>query len=422
MLAAAALSAAVALSPFARAADAPAKPARPNAADIAKITAALPEKAQAMPKSPRKVLIYTKATGFVHSSIPFGAKTFELMGEKTGAYTAVDTDDAEAFMPDNLKQYDAILLMSTTGSLFVPKGAKEELMFKPGAGELPADVAHAKVLRDSLINFVKSGKGLMGIHAATDSSYQWTEFGEMIGGQFNGHPWGKISIRNEDPTNPVNAAFDGKGFEFSDEIYTFKKTYSRERQHILLSIDLAASKIESGINRPEDQDYAVSWLNHVGQGRVFYSLLGHREDTYSSPAVLKHFLAGLQYALGDLEANDKPSGPLSPERLAENLAAAKYASVDVLKNDKAYKDQKAKEETFSGTLEAIANAGGPTTLQRAAFYKLGDKTIYTGGKKNAALDAMVGKKVDIKGKAVSMELEGKQVNEIWPASVKPAKN
>src|SRR6185369_4519112 len=115
----------------------------------------------------------------------------------------------EVFMPDSLKQYDAVLLMSTTGPLFVPevKGEnlrkREELMYKTDA-KLPDDLVHVKVLRDSLMSFVKGGKGLIGIHAATDSSYAWKEFGEMIGGRFNGHPWGKISIRNEDPTNPVN--------------------------------------------------------------------------------------------------------------------------------------------------------------------------------------------------------------------------
>jgi len=393
---------------------------RPNAKDLEKINAALPESAPAKPKQPRKVLIYTKATGFVHSSIPVGAKTFELMGNKTGAFFTVISDDPDSFMPDNLKNFDAVLMMSTTGSLFVPKGAKEDLLYKKDA-PLPDDLAHTKVLRDSLISFVKGGKGIMGIHAATDSSYQWKDYGIMMGGYFNGHPWGHIVMRIEDPTNPVNAAFGGNPFEFNDEIYTFKEVYSRERQHILTSIDIAASKIDRGFNRPADHDYAVSWLNKYGDGRVFYCSLGHNEATYMNPIVLKHYLAGLQFALGDLEADAKPSGPLSEERLAENKAPTLYAWQD-LGTDKTYQDKKdVKEQTFTGELEAIPNTGAPGIIQRTSFYKLGDKTVFTGGKKKPALDALVGKKVDIRGKAVDMELEGQQLHEIWPASVRPAK-
>ena len=99
------------------------KPQRPTPQDIEKITAALPDKAPATPKQPRKLLIYTKATGFVHSSIPVGAKAFELMGQKTGAFTTVISDDPESFDPANLKQFDAVLMMSTTGSLFMTNDA-----------------------------------------------------------------------------------------------------------------------------------------------------------------------------------------------------------------------------------------------------------------------------------------------------------
>lgn len=393
---------------------------RPNAKDLEKINAAMPDTAPAKPKQPRKVLIFTKATGFVHSSIPVAAKTFELMGEKTGAYTTVISDDPDSFMPDNLKQFDAVLMASTTGSLFVPKGAKEDLLYKKDA-KLPDDIAHTKMLRDSLIAFVKGGKGIMGIHAATDSSYQWKDYGTMMGGYFNGHPWGHIVMRIEDPNNPVNAAFGGKRFEISDEIYTFKEVYSRERQHILTSIDLAASKIDRGFNRPMDHDYAVSWLNKYGEGRVFYCSLGHAEATYWNPVVLKHYLAGLQFVLGDLEADASPSGPLSPERLEENKAATKYAWQDI-GTDKAYRDNKdVKEKSYIGVLEAVPNPGLPGILQRASFYKLNDLMVFTGGKKNGTLDGLVGKKVEIKGKAVDMELEGKKVHELWPASVRPAK-
>ena len=398
------------------------KPKRPTADDVAKIEAAIPDKAPAAPKKARKVLVFTKATGFVHSSIPVAAKTLELMGKKTGAFEVTVTDDPEAFSPENLKQYDGIVMASTTGSLFAPKSGKEELMFDPKAAELPADVKHSKELRDSLIAFVKGGRRIMGIHAATDSSYKWKDYGVMMGGYFNGHPWGKITLTLDDPTNPVNAAFasEGKPFTISDEIYTFKETYDRSRLHVLASIDIEASGINGGFNRPQDHDYGVSWLHKYGDGRVFYTLLGHREETYFNPVAVRHMLAGLQYALGDLEADDKPSGPLPAERLAKNMAWAAKAFVKVSADEKWYKESKEKEQTFTGTLEAVPGAGGPSIVMRASYYKLGDRTVFTGGKKVKALDDLVGKKVEIKGKANDMNLEGQNLKEIWPGQVRVA--
>ena len=147
----------------------------------------------------------------------------------------------------------------------------------------------------------------------------------MIGGYFNGHPWGNINIKVDDAASPVNAVFDGKNFDFADEIYTYRTlpSHSREKMHVLLSVDLegsskmakpsikkdAAGKF-SGENRA-DHDYAVAWIKKFGNGRVFYTLLGHRDETYQNPMALKFFLAGAQYALGDLKADDSPSGKLA---------------------------------------------------------------------------------------------------------------
>jgi type 1 glutamine amidotransferase len=395
---------------------------RPNADDLKKIEAALPTEASAKPKKGRKLLIFTKATGFVHSSIPVGAKAFELMGQKTGAWSAVVSDDPESFAPEKLKDVDAVLFMSTTGELFV-KDNKHAQLLRDASKPLPAEAQRAKELRDSLLAFVRGGGGIMGVHAATDSSYQWKEYGEMMGGYFNGHPWGKITLHIDDPSNPVNAAFGEKPFTIEDEIYTFKTPYSRERLHILASIDLEASKLDAGFNRPADHDYAVSWLNRYGQGRVFYCSLGHQEKTYWNPAVLKHYLAGMQFCMGDLEANAEPSGPLPAERLAANNKVAAKAWREVSRNEKAYRDMKeVKEQTFTGVLEALAVDEGPSTLQRSHSYKLGEKTIFTSGKKHPALDELVGKKVEVRGKAVKMELEGQKLDELWVGQVRAAKD
>lgn len=260
------------------------------------------------PEKPRKMLIYTQAQGFVHSSIPVGAKAVESMGQKTGAFEVIKvSDDPSVFDGGNLKNFDALLLMSTTGEFLIPKN----IAGRP-ADEQAAIRKNEPERRQALMDYVNNGGGIVGIHAATDAYYKWAEYGELIGGYFNGHPFGKINIRVDDPKSPINAQFNGQNFEFTDEIYTYKPPYSREKLHVLLSIDLEKSGIKDDDkrhNRP-DRDYAVAWIKEHGKGRVFYTLLGHREETFMNPVSMQFFLAGIQYALGDLKADATPSAKL----------------------------------------------------------------------------------------------------------------
>ncbi len=309
-------------------------------ADVAlRIEKALPDAAIIKPEKARKVLVYTRASGFVHSSIPVGAKAFEMLGDKTGAFKVTKITEDPAVFDTDLNEYDAIVLMSCTGDFLHPSGPrmpkKEDLAKKSDDEKKKLEEAvkafqetektskeAEPARRKALLNFVASGKGLIGIHAATDAYYDhWTEYGEMIGGYFNGHPWHNISIKIDDSASPLTSVFEGKNFDFSDEIYTYKTlpNHSREKLHILLSVDLeASSKLAkpdikksadekfSGENRA-DHDYAVAWIKKHGNGRVFYTLLGHNEATYQNPTTMKFFLAGAQYALGDLKAEDAPS-------------------------------------------------------------------------------------------------------------------
>ena len=164
-------------------------------------------------------------------------------------------------------------------------------------------------LRKSFMDWVKAGGAVMGIHAATDCSYKWKEFGEMMGGYFAGHPWHMpVPIKNDDPKNPINAVFEGKGFTVTDEIYQFNRgVYSREKQRVILSLDMSQLKKKGG---RKDNDYAISWVKSHGKGRVFYCSLGHRDEIFWNPLVLKHYLAGLQWAMGDLKDVDITPNPL----------------------------------------------------------------------------------------------------------------
>jgi hypothetical protein len=269
--------------------------------------AALPDKPCATPQSLRHVLVLGRALGWVHTSIPLAAKMVEYLGDKTGAWTTTITYDAAAITPENLKQYDAIFLSSTTGEFLNDANGK----------------AATDLRRQALLDFVKGGKGLAGIHAATDSYHAnnpaptgtWPEFNEMIGGFFKFH-WTYptlIPVKVDDPNSPLTAMFPPRGFEVVDETYTFAQdSFSRKRVHVLTSINYAKMSAEDKAKEPAatrrtDGDYALSYIQRVGNGRVFYESHGHDEKVYALRPFVAHMLAGIQYALGDLKADDSPS-------------------------------------------------------------------------------------------------------------------
>jgi hypothetical protein len=271
------------------------------------ISAALPKQAYARPASPRKLLIFTLTRGFRHSSIPVGVQALTQLGQQVGAYEAVASEDIAQFEPEALRGFDAVCFLSTTGELFTPPDADK----LPSEARAAADERAAR-LRKSFLSFVESGKGFVGIHAATDTFYQWPGYGQLIGGYFDGHPWHEsVVIKLDDPAHPLNVMFDGRPLVIVDEIYEHRDPYSRQRQRVLLSLDTDRTDMKKeGIKR-QDGDFGVTWIRTQGVGRVFYCSLGHREDVFCNPSVLRHYLAGIQYALGDLPADATPV-PLKP--------------------------------------------------------------------------------------------------------------
>jgi type 1 glutamine amidotransferase len=269
---------------------------------VEKVTKALPEKPPAAPKAKRKILIYSKTGGFRHGSIAIGAKAITLMGDQTGAYTAHHTEDESFFEPEKLKTFDAVFMLNTTGDCLLPAFDKKDKEAEKAAREREA------LLKKSLVDFVESGKGLIGVHSATDTYGGWKEYNQMMGGTFAGHPWNQnVPIKNLEPTNPVNAAFGGKGIEVADEIYQFRAdTALPTDRKFLLVLDSDNFKDITKGNR-KDGLYPVSWISTYGKGRTFYCSLGHREEIFWNPTILKHYLAGIQYALGDLEADAAPT-------------------------------------------------------------------------------------------------------------------
>ncbi len=268
---------------------------------IEKINAALPKSAPAKAKKARKVLIFSKTNGFRHGSIAVGAKSLAMLGEKTGAYTAVHSEDDSMFEADKLKEFDAVIMLNTTGELFRPRRLPKDAEGKKAALE------REERLKKNLVDFVKSGKGLAGTHSGTDTYKNWKDYNDMMGGAFAGHPWHKlVPIKNLEPGHVVNKCFDGKGFEVTDEIYQFRlNTALPTDRRMLLSLD--GSKMNLKRNDGRKEFYPISWVSTYGKGRTFYCSLGHRNEIYYNPLVLQHYLAGFQYALGDLPADGSPT-------------------------------------------------------------------------------------------------------------------
>jgi uncharacterized protein len=309
----------------------------PWAWDVVAMEDAAPTKAYATPKQPRKILVLCKAAGFVHSSIPLAAATVKELGDKTGAWSTTITYDPADINAGNLAQYDLVFLDSTTGQ-FLDDPNNEEMTTER---------------RQALLNFVRDGKGLAGVHAAIDSYHTspsmgrgrgamgaasapptpaemqaaraaaesfvptgtWPAFNTMIGGYFKWHwPYPQvITVKIDDTKSPLTQMFHGQEFVIHDETYTMAQdSYSLKNVHELTSIDYSkmsdADKAkEPAGSRRTDGDYGLSWIRREGKGRVFVEVLGHDEHVYEMPVMLEHILAGTQYALGDLPANDAPT-------------------------------------------------------------------------------------------------------------------
>jgi type 1 glutamine amidotransferase len=261
--------------------------------EVRRLSEAAPRRPTATPRTPRRLLVFWFVGGYYHEAIPLCSKAVEVLGRQTGAFTTDVSGDPGVFDRDRLAGYDAVLLNNT----------------------VHMDLDESQ--RQAMLEFLAAGKGLVGIHAATDNFYTWPKGAEMLGGLFAEHPWGAggtWALKVDDPTHPLTAAFGGCGFWLNDEIYQIAGPYSRAQSRVLLSLDMSqpANHQVKGITRT-DNDFPVSWIHQWGGGRVFYCSLGHNDRVYYSPPVLRHYLDGIQYALGDLDADATPSARLAPQ-------------------------------------------------------------------------------------------------------------
>src|SRR4029450_4370319 len=173
-------------------------------------------------------------------------------------------------------------------------------------GELLPDPA----VREGLARFVKEGGGLGGVHGTPWASRNWDEFAEMIGAQSAPHRIEQGVMKGDDRASPIMKPFAEKDLNFREEYYRFEHEgrgrLRWDKVRVLMTVELDNPSIEprpgNGYKRP-DNVYPVSWIRRYGQGRVFYSSLGHMPETFMTPEIVGHLFAGLQFMLGDRDAD-----------------------------------------------------------------------------------------------------------------------
>jgi len=267
--------------------------------------------------APKHVLVVTTTLGFRHSSIPTAEKVLGELAQSskdfTVEYARVEPNDPQykgadgkpdkakieaaikevigaKMSPEALKNYDAVIFANTTGDLPIPD-------------------------KEAFLNWIKSGKGFVGMHSASDTFHNYSPFIEMIGGEFKTHgPQVEVDAINQDKECPACRHLPGTWTIF-DEIYQLKN-FDRSKVHGLLTLD----------KHPNDKtpgDYPIAWIKEYGQGRVFYTSLGHREDIWDpnwkgdrknseeiSQQYQQHILGGIKWALGLEKADAKPQMPV----------------------------------------------------------------------------------------------------------------
>jgi type 1 glutamine amidotransferase len=235
----------------------------------------------------KRVLFLTHSAGFRHESIAAALRSFQQIAARNSALEINATEDTGQINAATLSSYDAVFFFTS--------------------GELPLS---AQQKRD-LLDFVRSGKGFGGAHSATDTLYTWEEYGDLIGGYFDGHPWAQeVRVHVEDPAFPGMKAM-GDNFQIVDEIYQHRN-FSRQNVRVLMTLDTRTVNLNApGVNRT-DGDFALTWCRRYGSGRVFYTALGHFDDTWLEPRFRQVLEGALLWLTGEVDADALPRVPGLP--------------------------------------------------------------------------------------------------------------
>jgi type 1 glutamine amidotransferase len=240
----------------------------------------------------KHVLVIGQTKGYEHDSVPIAMANIWKWGHDTGLWDAYLRSDTELITKKklernakNLDYFDAIVLASPTGELDLDDSQKSDLL-----------------------SFIREdGRGFVGVHASADSNYKWEGYNQLTGGWFDEHPWGTFDapIILEDPDFPAVRHFP-KAFLKRDEIYQLKN-WSRDSVNVLMRLDETKLNYDNNprIHRA-DRDFAVAYAKMFGKGRVFYSTLGHTNESWDDPDISKMYFEAIRWALGMTEASTTP--------------------------------------------------------------------------------------------------------------------
>ncbi|WP_351222873.1 ThuA domain-containing protein [Streptomyces sp. NPDC002133] len=226
-------------------------------------------------RTAKRVLVFSKTAGFRHDSIPTGVAALKELG--AGSNITVDaTEEAGQFTTNNLARYDAVVFLSTTGDVL---NAEQQKAFE---------------------NYVATGGGYMGVHAAADTEYDWGFYGGLVGAYFHSHPQiQKATVRVEDHDHPATSHLES-AWERTDEWYNYR-TNPRGQARILATLD--ETTYQGGNMKG---DHPIAWCQTYQGGRAFYTGGGHTKESYAEPAFRQHLLGGLRYTSGQVNADCKP--------------------------------------------------------------------------------------------------------------------
>ena len=215
-----------------------------------------------------RLLVFSKTMGFEHASIPAGIAALEKLGQQN-AFTIDATKNSGVFTDENLSKYSAIVFLSTTGNILNPT---QQAAFE---------------------RYIQAGGGFMGIHAATDTEYDWDWYNKLVGGQFLSHPKGtpQANFIIQDKNHPSTEFFTDTIWNRTDELYNFKNL--NNEVNVLITVDEATYEGgENGAYHP------MAWYHEFDGGRAFYTAGGHTDESFSEELFLKHILGGINYVIG----------------------------------------------------------------------------------------------------------------------------
>jgi type 1 glutamine amidotransferase len=230
--------------------------------------------------APRRILYVTHTAGYRHDSIAASQDAMRRVAQRAG-WEVSATEDLAAINAETLRGFD-VLFFFTSGELALSDAQKRDLLA-----------------------FVREGKGFGGAHSATDTLYAWPEYGELIGAYFDGHPWAQeVSIDVEDPDHPATRNL-GHSFRISDEIYQFRGL-SRDRVRVLLTLDERSVNLSVPEVRGTEGEFPLAWCHTYGQGRVFYTALGHGDETWRDAGFQALLEGAIAWLAGDTVADASP--------------------------------------------------------------------------------------------------------------------